>query len=387
MAGRSGIILCCRQFMNSLADSSLDEVKAAIESEEWLAAHYEVLEKTIRTKDGRVSFKFAGLDRNISSVKSTSRILLCWVDEAEPVTETAWATLIPTIREEDSELWVTWNPESDQSPVHKRFRLNPASDEKIVELNWRDNPWFPQVLERERLKDKAERPDSYDHIWEGDFVRAIEGAYYAQQLTDARNDHRMGHVPEDPNLIIRLFTDIGGTGAKADNFVFWAAQFVGTEIRWVNHYEVQGQPIAAHLNWLREQKYTPERCKIWLPHDGAQQDKVFAVSYESAFRAADYEVIVVPNQGRGAALNRVQEARRLFNRMRFDEDKCHAGIKALGWYHSKRDDKRGIDLGPDHDWASHSADAFGLGAIVHEEPTVQQTQGQRRYAGAGGWMG
>src|SRR5690606_20884991 len=149
MAGRSGIILCCRQFMNSLADSSLDEVKAAIESEEWLAAHYEVLEKTIRTRDGRVSFKFAGLDRNISSVKSTSRILLCWVDEAEPVTETAWATLIPTIREEDSELWVTWNPESDQSPVHKRFRLNPASDEKIVELNWRDNPWFPQVLERE----------------------------------------------------------------------------------------------------------------------------------------------------------------------------------------------------------------------------------------------
>jgi phage terminase large subunit len=73
--------------------------------------------------------------------------------------------------------------------------------------------------------------------------------------------------------------------------------------------------------------------------------------------------------------------------MRFDEDNCQAGIKALGWYHSKRDDKRGTDLGPDHDWASHSADAFGLGAIVHEEPTIQHTQGRRRHAGAGAWMG
>lgn len=166
-AGREGIILCGRQFMNSLADSSMEEIKAAIRSEPWLLAHFEIGEKFIRTRDGRVSYSFVGLDRNIDSIKSKARILLCWIDEAEPVTEMAWQKLIPTIREEESELWVTWNPEKKSSPTNKRFRLTKADDVKVIELNHRDNPWFPGVLERERRKDQDERPDSYDHIWGG----------------------------------------------------------------------------------------------------------------------------------------------------------------------------------------------------------------------------
>lgn len=121
-AGREGIILCGRQFMNSLADSSLEEIKAAIRSEPWLLPHFEIGDKYIKTASGRISYTFTGLDRNIDSVKSKSRILLGWIDEAEPVTEEAWQKLIPTLREEDSELWVTWNPEAKRSPAHKRFR-------------------------------------------------------------------------------------------------------------------------------------------------------------------------------------------------------------------------------------------------------------------------
>lgn len=352
--------------MNSLDDSSLEEIKAAIQSEEWLQPHFEIGEKYVRTRCSRVSYKFAGLDRNINSIKSKSRILLGWVDEAEPVTDEAWSKLIPTLREEDSELWVTWNPERDTSATHKRFRLSTDPRTKIVEMNWRDNPRFPAILERQRVKDMAERPHSYEHIWEGAFVTAIEGAYFGPMLIKAREEKRVGFVPEDPNMIVRLFADIGGTGAKSDNFVFWAAQFVGAGIHFVNHYEQQGQPIATHLNWMRAQGYTPDRCKIWLPHDGATNDKVFDVSYQSAFEAAGYKVVVVPNQGRGAAMMRVDEARRLFNSMRFDETKCDAGLKALGWYHERRDDHRQVGLGPEHDWASHSADAFGLAAICHE---------------------
>lgn len=366
---REGIILCGRQFMNSLDESSLEEIKAAIASSEYLAPHFDVGEKYIRTACGRVDYKFTGLDRNIDSVKSKSRILLCWVDEAEPVTDGAWTKLIPTLREEDSELWVTWNPESERSATHKRFRMSKDPRYKVTELNWRDNPRFPNILERQRLRDKEERPDQYDHIWEGDFVKAIEGAYYAMHLTQARNDGRVGFVAEDPNFIIRLFADIGGTGAKADNFVFWAQQCIGTEIRWTNHYEVQGQPIGAHLNWMRSQGYTPDRCKIWLPHDGDQQDKVIDTSYRKAFAEAGYEVIVIPNQGRGAAMQRVERGRQLFPRMRFDEEKCKPGLDALGWYHEKKDEKREIGLGPNHDWASHSADAFGAGCVAYEEPT------------------
>lgn len=367
--GREGTILCGRQFMNSLDESSLEEVKAAIRSEDWLNDYFDIGEKYIRTACGRVSYKFTGLDRNIDSIKSKSRILLCWVDEAEPVSETAWQKLVPTIREEGSELWVTWNPERKTSSTHKRYRETSAADVKIVELNWRDNPWFPAVLERERLTDKRERPESYDHVWEGDFVRAVEGAYYAAALTKAREEKRIGHVAEDDTLTIRLYCDIGGTGAKADNFVFWAAQQVGTELRFVNHYEVQGQPASAHINWLLEQGYKPGRAKIWLPHDGDKQDSTIDASYRTTFEDAGFDVVVVPNQGAGAAKRRVEAARKLFSRFRFDETRCEAGLDALGWYHEKRNDEREIGLGPEHDWSSHSADAFGMAAVVYDEPT------------------
>ena len=385
--GREGIILCARQFMNSLADSSMEEVKAAIRSEPWLAAAFEIGETFIRTKSGRISYAFMGLSRNIDSVKSTSRILLAWVEEAENVIEEAWVKLIPTLREEDSELWLTWNPERPESATNKRFRNSSDPRTKIVEMNWRDNPWFPQKLERERVKDKAERPHLYEHVWEGAYLEVAEGAYFAPYLTKAKEDCRIGLVAEDPHLVVRLFADIGGTGAKADNFVFWAAQWVQLEIRWTNHYEVQGQPIGAHLNWMRSQGYTPDRVVIYLPHDGDTKDRVFDVSYRTAFEAAGYRVEVIPNQGKGAAMQRVEKGRELFPRMRFDEAKTEAGRKALGWYHEKKDEQRGIGLGPEHDWSSHSADAFGAGCVAYEEPRQREPVKQPVYHGSGGWMG
>ena len=367
-AGREGLILCGRQYMNSLEDSSLEEVKAAIRSEPWLAEHFDIGDKYVKTKSGRISYTFAGLDRNIASVKSKARILLCWVDEAEPVTEEAWQVLIPTLREEDSELWVTWNPERKASATNKRFRESKDPRTKIIELNWRDNPKFPQILDRARLKDMAERPDSYEHVWEGAFKTYMEGAYYTKNLTAAKQEGRIGRIAADPLMVLRLFVDIGGTGAKADAFSIWVAQFIGKEIRVLDYYEAVGQPLSAHLDWMRGKGYSPERTKIWLPHDGATHDKVFAVSYESALKQAGYQVKVVPNQGAGAAMKRITEARRWFSRMWFNESTTEAGRDALAWYHEKRDPERNIGLGPEHDWASHGADAFGLMAVAYEEP-------------------
>jgi phage terminase large subunit len=387
-AGDRGIILCARQFMNSLEDSSLEECKRAIEEEPFLTAYYEVGDKYIKSRDGRVSFAFAGLDRNIASIKSKGRMLLCWVDEAEPVTEEAWTTLIPTLREEgegwNAELWVTWNPKRKTAPVEARFRRSTDARVKVVELNWRDNPWFPAKLERDRLRDLSDRPDQYEHIWEGGFATVVEGAYYASDLTRAKNEKRIGRVPFDPLMTVRLFVDIGGTGARADAFAMWPAQFIGKEIRTRDYYEAVGQPLAAHLNWLRIKGYTPERAQFWLPHDGATQDKVYAVSYESALREAGYQVTVVPNQGRGAAKARIEAARRIFGSVWFDEETTEPGRDALGWYHEKRDPERNIGLGPEHDWSSHGSDAFGLMAVAYEEPTIKKPRPEIK---VGSWMG
>lgn len=370
-AGISGQLLCARQFMNSLADSSLEEIKRAIEDEAWLSDYYEVGEKYIKSRDGRISFAFAGLDRNIASIKSKGRILLCWVDEAEPVTDEAFSILIPTLREENedwnAELWVTWNPKRKTAAVEKRFRNSDDPLVKVVELNWRDNPKFPDKLERDRQRDLAERPDQYDHIWEGGYVQAVSGAYFAAQLTAAKSEGRIGRVAADPLLTLRVHCDIGGTGKRSDAFVMWVNQFVGREVRVLDHYEAVGQPAEAHFRWLQERGYGPGRVTIVLPHDGANNDKVFSVSYESAFRDAGYDVVVIPNMGAGAANARIEAVRRLFPSVWFNEATTEAGRDALGWYHEKRDENRNIGLGPEHDWASHSADAFGLAAVDHAE--------------------
>jgi phage terminase large subunit len=382
-AGQDGLIVCAREFMNSLDESSLAEVKAAILSEPWLAEQFDVGEKYVRTNDGSVEYDFIGLARHLDSIKSKSRIRLLWVDEAEPVSETAWSKAVNTVREDGAEIWVTWNPERKNSDTHKRFRVDPPNRSKIVELNWRDNPWFPDTLNRKRLDDQEKRPDSYSHVWEGDFVTVVEGAYYAKSLTEAKAKGHIANLEFDPLMTVRLFCDIGGTGARADAFAMWPAQFIGREIRTRDYYEAVGQPLATHINWLRSKGYTPDKAQFYLPHDGASNDKVYSVSYESALRSAGYSVTVVPNQGKGAAAARVEAARRLFPSVWFDEATTEAGRDALGWYHEKRDDKRGIGLGPDHDWSSHAADAFGLMAVAYREPV--ETKAAR--VNVGGWMG
>jgi len=387
MAGQKGILLSARQFMNSLEDSSLEEIKRAIEDEPWLNAWYEIGQKYVKSRCGSIEFTFAGLDRNIASVKSKGRILICWVDEAEPVTDEAWNTLIPTLREEgedwNAELWVTWNPKRKTAAVESRFvnAGNPLI--KVVDLNWRDNPKFPAKLERQRMEDKEKRPDQYPHIWEGEFVSVVAGAYYAKCLTDAKAEGRISRVPADPLMTKRAFVDIGGTGARADAFTMWIAQFIGKEIRVLDYYEVVGQPLAAHLEWMRTKNYTPEKCQIWLPHDGSTQDKVYDVSYESALKEAGYEVTVVPNQGKGAASARIEAARRIFGACWFNEATTEAGRDALGWYHEKKDEVRGVGLGPEHDWSSHGSDSFGLLAVAYEEPHIAKKPSQPR---ARSWM-
>lgn len=383
-ANLPGVIVCAREFMNSLADSSFAEVKAAIQSEPWLAARYDIGETYIRTKDRRIEFVFVGLRYNLDSIKSKARIRLLWVDEAEPVTESAWVKAVPTVREEGSEIWVTWNPERKDSPTHKRFRANPPTGSKIVELNWRDNPWFTSRLEFERQEDAAKRPEQYDHVWEGDFVSVVQGAYYAKPLLLAKQEGRIGFVPADPLMTYRLFADIGGTGARADAFSLWVAQFVGREIRVLDYYEAVGQPLAAHLTWMRERGYTPGTAQIWLPHDGVQQDRVYDTSYEGALKASGYDVTVIPNQGKGAASGRIEAARRLFPAIWFNETTTEGGRSALGWYHEKRDEHRGIGLGPDHDWSSHAADSFGLMCVAYEQP---QTTKKKHARQPSGWMG
>ncbi len=392
-AGRDGVIVCGREHLNSLDDSSMAEVKAAIQSEPWLAPHFEIGEKFIRTRSRRISYKFSGMEKKtIMSLKSKAKILLLWADEAEPITDAAWDIVIPTLRQEDSELWVTWNPARKSSATDRRFWQKKDPRTKVVEMNWRDNPWFPAILERQRLKWKKDNPDTYDWVWEGAYATSINGAYFTKHIAEMKRSGRYGPVPADPLIKRRLFVDIGGTGRNSDAFTMWGAQFVGLQVRVLGYHEAVGQDFAFHLAWMTRNGYTKDNTEVFLPHDGATHDKVFNVSYQSAFEAAGFSVTVVPNQGRGAAIARINAARRMWpavwvnkepEKLIVDldgntEPTTETGLEALGWYHEKWDDERDIGLGPDHDWASHSADSFGLMAVVWEDHSASGSKGVKR---------
>lgn len=365
--GREGTILCGRQYMNSLQESSMEEIKSTIREEPWLLERYDIGEGYIRTKDRRISFVFKGLDKNLDSIKGIARILLCWVDEAENVTELAWAKLIPTIREEGSEIWVTWNPEVEDSPTDKRFRKEATSRMKIVEMNWRDNPWFPPKLERDRLDDLEKRPNSYDWIWEGAYVVAHEGAYFAKDLAKATREKRIGRVAADPLMSIKSHHDIGGTGRTSDAYSIWISQWVDREIRILDHYSSQGQSLSYHVAWMRERGWGS--AEIVLPHDGIDADMLIGKTYAQHWKDAGFgSVRIVPNMGPGAAKQRVEAMWRLFPRMWFNEETTRAGRKSLGWYHEKIHDKTRARMGPAHDWSSHDCDALGTMAIDYKEP-------------------
>lgn len=378
--------VCIREVQKDLSQSS----KLLIEDK--LAKHrlgeadgFKVFRDVIETpKDGIIIFK--GMqDYTAESVKSLENFKRAWWEEAQTASHRSLALLRPTIRAEGSEIWFSWNPRRKVDPVDMTLRGESLpTGAVVVRANWSDNPWFPAVLDQERRDCLRDSPDQYPHIWEGEYATVLTGAYYARCIAEAKAQGRIGRVAADPLMTIRLFCDIGGTGARADAFTIWAAQFIGREIRWLDYYESVGQPLGAHLEWCRSRGYTPARAQFWLPHDGDSNDKVYDVSYASALREAGYEVTVVPNQGKGAAAARIEAGRRLFPLMWFNEATTQGGLDALGWYHEKRDEARNIGLGPNHDWSSHGADGFGTGCVVYEAPTVKEEEPPEGVSS--GWM-
>jgi len=384
-AGQEGQIVCGREFQNSLADSSMEEVKRAIRSEPWLDAYYEIGEKFIRTRNRRVRFTFSGLRYSIDNLKSASRILLMWVDEAEKVMEGSWRKAIPSVREAGSEIWLTWNPESDMSATHKRFREDPPEGAKIVELNWRDNPWFPAVLEAERLEDQAKRPDTYEHIWEGGFLNVLDGAYFAREMRAAENEGRITSIPVEPLMPVFTFWDLG----ISDDMAIWLVQPVGKELRVIAAHSDSGYGIDHYIGWLMEfgDRHRVRWAKNFAPHDIEVRELSTGKSRRDAAARLGivFETVERPQNKQEA----IEALRRLMPRLWFDKSRAALLIKALRSYHREFDEKRQVFLSrPQHDWSSNLADAGQTFALAWDDniagPKRPVLTARRR---PGGWMG
>jgi phage terminase large subunit len=206
-------ILCTRELMNTIADSVhkllCDEIIRL-----GLTDEYTFTKSTISGKNG-TEFLFKGLRFNIQEIKSTEGIDICWVEEAQSVSEESWKILIPTIRKEKSEIWLSWNTGEEKDATYQRFVINPPDDCVSLLLNWDENPFFPETLNKERLYCKKVDPDAYLNIWEG-LPRFISDALVFKgkfiigtfEAPKGFNDFKFGAdwgFSQDPIALVRSF--------------------------------------------------------------------------------------------------------------------------------------------------------------------------------------
>mgnify|MGYP001627399785 CR=1 FL=1 len=380
-------IVCAREIQKSIRDS----VKQLIEDKitaYGLQDHFTVLDTEIRSSLGG-KFTFMGLWRNPDAVKSLEGADIFWGEEAARFSQRSLDLVRPTMRKPGSELWFSWNPEFEDDPVNKLFRgeAGPPPGSLVREVSWKDNPWFAQSPMMADLEhDYATNPVKAKHVWGGGYVTAVEGAYYAEALTQAETEGRVGFVARDPMLPVRTYWDLG----VSDSCSIWVCQFVGQKILLLDYIEGQGQPLAYYAEALRQRGW--EDAEVYLPHDGRKRDNLTATPFEDHVREAGFKrVKTLPNAGKGAALRRIEDGRRIFGRCWFSDTATRDGRLALAAYHERRDEKRGVGLGPEHDWASHGADAFGLMASHYEEPRQAKEEKRKpkpsHRAAPTGWMG
>jgi phage terminase large subunit len=378
-------MVCIREVQKDLTQSSKLLIEDKIRRFGLTEAHgfHPWKDRTELPGDGIIIYK-GMTDYTADSVKSLEGFHRAWIEEAQTISERSLSLLRPTIRAKGSQIWASWNPTLRKDAIEKFLRgpEGAPTGAIVLQANWRDNPFWTDELEAERVLELERYPERYPHTYEGEFAQAFEGAYFAKLLTEAKQQGRIGSINADPLLPVRAFADIGGSGANSDAFVFWVVQFVDGDILVLDHYETVGQSIAYHVKWLRDRGY--QDAEVVLPHDGAHNDAT-GKRYEDHFREADFKTRVIPNQGKGAAAMRIEAVRRLAPKFRFNAVATESGRLALGFYHEKKDDKRNVGLGPEHDWSSHSADAFGLMACCYEPPAQSANFGRELNYGDSGW--
>lgn len=359
--------VCIREVQQTLKHSSKRLIEKKIQ-DLGVGKEFQVWNDRIETPgDGIIAFQGMA-DHTAESIKSLEGFARAWIEEAQTLSLRSLTLLRPTIRANDSEIWAGWNPRRKSDAIDEFLRASKPPGSVVVKANWRDNPWFPSVLDEERKLDLEKYPDRYDHIWEGGYAKALEGAYYARELELARQQNRICNLAPDPLLPIRAVFDLGGSGATADAMAIWIVQWVDREIWVLDYIEGIGQVLAYYVNELRSRGWGRAICI--LPHDGVNENNITGKQYKDHLAEAGFDVPQpIPNQGKGAAMMRIEAARRLFPRIRFNEAKTEAGRDALGYYHERKDEARNVGLGPEHDWSSHAADAFGLMCVAYEPPS------------------
>jgi len=339
-------VLCAREIQKSIKQSVHTLLNDQIQSL-GLGAFYEVLESEIRGLNGS-TFSFTGLATNtVESIKSFEGCDIVWVEEAQTVSKKSWDILIPTIRKPNSEIWVSFNPNIDTDDTYTRFVVNPPENAKVVKVNYTDNPWFPAVLETERLHSLKTNPD-YANIWEGDCKAAVDGAIYSNEIREAQEGNRITTVPYDPMMKVHVVMDLGWN----DSMSVILCQKGISDLRIIGYIEDDHRTLDSYSAQLKNLSYN--WGTMFLPHDGQSKDFKHGISAEEIMKKLGWDIRIVPKADIESG---IKLARMNFHRIYFDKS-AQRLVECLKNYRRSINSATNEPGAPLHDEYSHGADAF-----------------------------
>jgi len=361
-------VVCAREFQNSM-EESVHRLLADLVTSYKLP--YVVEKYRIYSANG-TEFIFKGLSKqDAAAIKSLEGADICWVEEAQNVSSASWQNLIPTLRKDGSEIWVTFNPDVEGAPTYQRFVVNPPPGAIVRHVNWDKNPFFPKVLEAERIHMEHVDPVAYKNVWEG-FPRTFsEGAFFREQLEQLDRDKRIGDVAYDSSRRVYTFWDLGWDDSTAIWFVQPAG---GTGFNIIDYWEGSNIALPDIVETvLRPKRYNYARHTI--PHDGGHGNRQTGKSDRDVLESLGISNVVV--QERTNQKDRdVRNIRLVLPKCKFDIERCKGGLAALRAYRQEQDPKTGL-WGFKHDWSSHGVDAFRYFAVDHES-IVEQSSTQHK---------
>jgi phage terminase large subunit len=224
-------LLCTREHQKSIQESVhilLAQQIEALELPGWNVERHEIF------ADNGSHFIFAGLHHEPHKIKSMEGVDVAWVEEAQSVSAESWDLLTPTIRKDDSEIWLSFNPERESDATYQRFVVNPPPGAAVIKTTWRDNPWFPSALALERDYCWRVDPERASHIWDGECrsqsQAAIFGGKYTSEAFEPAADWDGPYYgadwgfSQDPSALIRFWVD------KRRLYIDYEAWGVGVDI-------------------------------------------------------------------------------------------------------------------------------------------------------------
>ena len=362
-------VLCAREIQKSIKDSVhrllSDQIQAM-----GLGYLYDVLETEIRGKNGSL-FLFAGLaSHTVESIKSFEGVDRAWIEEAQTVTKRSWDVLTPTIRKDGSEIWITLNPDMETDETYQRFVASPMDGSFVVQMNWKDNPWWPEVLEAERLDTQRRDADNYANIWEGEPRRVALGAIYRNEIEALYADKRVRQVPYDPLLKVHTVWDLGWNDAMTIGF--W--QRSGAEMRCIDYIEDSHRTLDWYVAQIEKRPY--RWGTDFIPHDGRARNTQTGKSTEEALQAMGRTIEVLSQL---SIEEGIKASRLMFPRVYFDSDKTTRLVECLKRYRRQINTQTLEASVPLHDEFSHGADMFRYTAMAVDKMTNDDWGGAINY--------